>query len=434
MAGTNGSAPRPETMMSEVGVSGNTGYWGTAKTGEYVTKLDGAAGRIIWDRMRRSDHQVQAVLAAITLPILQAGYYVEPASKSAKDRKVALILEDAFLKGMTITWADTLRHALLMLPFGFSALEKVYEYRDGLVLPRKLDPRLPQSVSRWDFDTKAKRLRSMVQQDTDGRELPVPIEKLLVFTTDKEGDNWEGRSILRPAYKAWYIKDDLEKTNALGHARWGVGVPRAKAPQTVERGSPEWEAAKQALEDIHANEKAYFMQPFGWDFDILGGQGKGQGTDVLSSIKYYDECIAKAMLAMHINLGTSQTGSKALGQSFMDAFLMATQAWADYIAEVIDRFCLRQIVDYNWKVKKYPTFKARRILGLDFQTIGFLVQSGVIEHDDELENSLRSILRLPEKAEPEPEEPPPEAPVPPMPPEEPMMPSEGETAEEQEAE
>jgi len=131
----------------EIGVAGNTGHWGYANTGEYLRKLDGAAGRVIYDRMRRNDHQVKAVLGAITLPIRQADYYMEPGSEEKGDVEIAKILEKALLEEMTITWDDTVRHALLMLPFGFSALEKVYEYRDGLILPRKLDPRLPQSVT-----------------------------------------------------------------------------------------------------------------------------------------------------------------------------------------------------------------------------------------------------------------------------------------------
>jgi phage gp29-like protein len=387
----------------EVGITGNVSGWGGRAnfiSGEHLRTLEGPAGRLIYDKMRRSDHQVQAVLRAITLPIRQADYYMKPASEDEQDKKIAETLQRALLKEMTTTWDDTMRHALLMLPFGFSPLEKVYEYRDGLILPRKLDPRLPQSVARWKYDEKKRRITDMVQWDPRGKEIPIPIEKLLVFTTDKEGDHWEGISILRAAYKAWFIKDDLEKTNAIMHARWGAGLPEFKAPQGVEKGSEEWEAAKEALEDIHANEKAYIETPYGWEFKLHGGE-EGEGTKVLDSIRYYDEAIAKAMLAMHINLGTSATGSRALGQSFISAFLMATQAWADYIAEVINRFCVKELVDLNWKVKRYPHFLCKRIHGLDLQAIGYLAQAGVITNTRDLENDLREVLRLPEIADAE---------------------------------
>lgn len=392
---------RRRVDTGEIGVSGNTGYFGYSKTGEYLTKLDGAAGRLIYDKMRRSDQQVSAVLRAITLPIRGADYFVEPGSQENGDVAIAKRIEDALLREMTITWDDTIRHALLMLPFGFSPLEKVWEYRDGLVLPRKLDPRLPISVQRWDFDKAKKRLKYMVQRDTDGQEIPIPIEKLLVFSTEKEGDNWEGSSILRSAYKAWYIKDTLEKINSIMHERFGAGIPRATTPRNVTKGTPEWNAVRETLEDIHAGEKSFVIQPEGYVFDVIGGE-KGKGTDVLGSIKYYDEAIAKAMLAMHINLGTAKSGSYALGQSFLDAFLMATQAWADYIAEVINRFLVREIVDYNWKVSAYPTFKCKRIQSLAFEAIGYLVQSGALKWTQALENDLRGMLRMPKLQEQEP--------------------------------
>lgn len=380
----------------ETGVAGNTGYWGYSDTGEYLTKLDGSAGRVIFDKMRRNDHQVKAVLGAITLPIRQADYYMEPGSEDEKDVKIAKTLEDALLKNMTITWDDTVRHALLMLPFGFSALEKVYEYRNGLILPRKLDPRLPQSISHWKYDQNKHRLTHMVQQDTIGEEIEIPIEKLLVFTTEKEGDNWEGISILRSAYKAWYIKDTLEKINSIMHDRWGAGIPEMTVPKTVQRGTEQWNQAQKLLEDVHANEKGYILKNVEWDFKVVGGE-KGKGTDVLGSIKYYDEAIATAMLAMFISLGTSKTGNRALGQTFFDAFLMAIQAWADYIAEVINRFCIRELVDLNWTVENYPTFRVKRVQSLALQAIGYLVQTGALKWSQVLENDLRKMLRMPEK-------------------------------------
>jgi phage gp29-like protein len=414
-----------------VGRAGNTGYWGWSNTGEYLSKLDGAAGRTIYEKMRRSDHQVQAVLKAIVLPILSADYYVEPASDKPKDRKIAATLQDALLKGMSMTWDDTLRHALLMLPFGFSPLEKVYEYRDGLVLPRKLDPRLPTSVVQWTFDKAANRLTHMIQQDSDGARYSIPIEKLLVFTNEKEGDNWEGISLLRPAYKAWYIKEQLEKIDAIKHERWGVGIPEYQVPKTAERDSEEWSAAETTLQNIHANEQAYAMTPEGWKLNVIGA-GPGSSPDTLASIRHYDEAIAKTMLAMHINLGSSTVGAKNLGESFLSAFLMANQAKADYIAEVIDRFCVRELVEMNWGVRDYPHFKCRRIASLSLQAIGYLVQAGVITRDLELENSMREVLRLPARKEEAPKPAP--APVPPKPPApaEPQEPAEDEPAEEPE--
>lgn len=43
----------------------------------------------------------------------------------------------------------------------------------------------------------------------------IPREKLVIFSFRKEGDNYEGRSVLRSCYKSWYLKDSLYKFEAV---------------------------------------------------------------------------------------------------------------------------------------------------------------------------------------------------------------------------
>jgi hypothetical protein len=395
------SVPPTSGAKAVVGVSGNaptvSGYM---DTGEYLRKLDGIAGRTIFDEMRRSDPQVKAVSNAIALPIRQNPYTIEPASEDARDVEIANTIERGLMEEMSITWDDTVRHALLMFPFGFSVLEKVWELRDGLVMPKKLDPRLPQSIVRWELGADGG-LVNIVQRDNSGKEYFLPIEKCLVFTNEKEGDNWEGQSVLRAAYKAWFVKNNLEKINAIKHDRHGVGIPKAKVPAGIDRASEEWRQTEESLRRLYANEEAYVMEPEGYEVSLLGGGGSEGGTDALPSIKYYDEMIAKAVLAMFINLGTSETGSRALGGSFIDVFLMSLQASADYVAQVLTRYLVREWVDYNWTVDAYPIVKAAKIRTLDPTVLKTLVDAKIIKPDAVLEAAVRSQLHLPDAVEAE---------------------------------
>jgi len=352
--------------------------------------------------MRRSDSQVISTLRAMTLPIRQAQYSVEPGSDDSKDVEIAEIIEDNLLRGMTITWDDVIRHALLMLPMGFSPLEKIWEIRDNMLYLRKLDPRLPTSVEGWEYDEKKKRTTAMVQRDSSWTKFTVPMEKLLIFTSDKEGDNWEGTSVLRGAYKGWYIKSALEKINAIKHERYGIGVPVGHMPPNIVEGTKEWDDMRAVLEDLYANEKSYIVLPDGYTVDLLGMSKDSKGTDIIPDLKYNDEAIAKAALAMFINLGTTETGSRALGGSFIDLFLLSLQAYAEYIVEVMNRFLIRDWVNANWGVvDKYPMLRVAQIKDLDPVVIAELVKAGVIGADDEVENAVRGSVRLPEKKEEE---------------------------------
>ena len=401
----HGKAP-PVKRGPVAGVSGNAPKYGQMDTGEYLTKLDGSAGRSVFDEMRRSDSQVISTLRAMTLPIRQAQYSVEPGSDDSKDVEIAEIIEDNLLRGMTITWDDVIRHALLMLPMGFSPMEKIWEIRDNMLYLRKLDPRLPTSVEGWEYDEKKKRTTAMVQRDSSWHKFTVPMEKLLIFTSDKEGDNWEGTSVLRGAYKGWYIKSALEKINAIKHERYGIGVPVGHLPPNIVEGSKEWDDLKDALEDLYANERSYLMLPDGYDVTLLGMSKESQGTDVLPDLKYYDEAIAKSMLAMFINLGTTATGSRALGGSFIDVFMLSLQSYADYIVEVFNRFLIWEYVASNWgEVENMPLLRVAQIKELDPVVVAELVKANVIEADFDIENAVRGSIHLPEKQEEEEEDP-----------------------------
>lgn len=392
---------RPRPPFGQIGVAGNTGFWGYPDTAEHVKLLDGAAGRPVWEQMRRSDSQVAAALNAITMPIRQADHYVESASDAPEDVEIARFVQDNLLEGMTLTWDDTVRHALLHLPFGFSILEQVWQQDEatGLASVRKLDPRLPTSIVRWEMDEEAHRLRYVIQRDKRGAEYSLPIEKLLVFTHEREGDNWEGKSILRPAYRDYYVKDNMIRVNAIHLDRFGAGTPKASVPRNVTRGTDDWKEVENALQEFHANEKGYLIEPDGYTFDVMGAEGKG--VDVLPTIKYHDQAILKAVLAQFIDLGGAETGSRALGQSFIGFFFTSMQAIADYMLGVINRFCIRRLVDWNWPAtgdrRAYPRMRVRRMAGPLYELLGYLMQAGVITPDPELENAVREGLRLPRK-------------------------------------
>lgn len=395
-------ANKKVTMPKAVGVSGNgpSSWGGDFINGEYLKKLAGASGRVVFDEMRRSDPQIKTILSAITLPLRNATYYVEPASDTPADRAIAEETEDDFLRNMTITWDDTIRHILLKMPFGFSILEKVWEYRDDKIRPRKLDPRLPQSITGWKWDYGKRRLIGPIQSDEDGKEIILPIEQMLVFSTEKEGDNWEGISLLRPLYKPWYIKNNLEKINAIKHDRHGVGIPKVTLPPGVSDGDERYNQAVEMLEDLQAQEQSYIIEPDGWVVSVLGAGGVAAGTDVVPSIKYYDEAMARAALTMFVMLGQTNTGSRSLGDSFTDIFLLSLQTEAKYITEVLNRFAIRQYVDYNWNVNgEYPILKVRQINKLDTVTLAALQSSGLITYDTVLENAIREELNLPSKIE-----------------------------------
>ena len=386
-----------KSFPKAVGVSGNRGLYGDADTGEYLAKLDGYNSRSIFDKMRRNDPQIKSTLLGITLPIRQADYYIDPIIPENDEIAEKL---DIMRNKMSMTWDDTIRHILLEFVFGFMVMEKVYRYDEieGLVVPEKLAPRMPITIDEWKYDESKDQLLGPVQANELGKETILPIKRILVFTTDREGDNWEGISLLRAMFGPWYIKQRLLKIDAIKHDRHGTGIPVMKVPDGIKEGSDEWDNAEETVTKIHSCEKGGLVLPFGYEFDIKTVENNG-GTDVIPSLQYSDYQISRAGFQMFTNLGQEKTGSYSLGKSFIEIFLQSTQTYADYICEVMNRFWIKEIVDYNWKVKEYPQLKARRIKKLDGTTLSLLMKSGLISKDFDLENVIRREYDLPEKDE-----------------------------------
>jgi len=392
---------RPST--DELGASGTTVFGGDLSEEEYNTDLRGSAGRTIYDKMRRSDARVKFALAVCELPIRAASWSIEPASEDKRDVEIAEALEANIFGGMTITWDSFLHHVMLMNPFGFSAFEKVWEIVDGKVRYRKLAPRLPKTLSEWELDETGglRGVKQLAWRGNTFKHISIPVEKLLVFTNEKEGSNFEGVSILRSAYKHWYYKDNLYRIDGIAAERHAVGVPKFKTPANATPAAcSNIDAMGQRL---YAQEQQYVRLGEGYDMTIEGLTG--QIRDISPSITHHDKKIAEAVLADFVDLGGSDSGSWALSKDKSSFFLMALKATATNICDTFNAYAIKPWVDYNYaNVTEYPKLKAGNLETREMsnfaQAVTNLLNSGGITGGHEIDEALRDMLNLPQKPEP----------------------------------
>ncbi len=391
----------------EKGYTGTQFFSGLISDEEYLQTLRWQDGVDVFDKMRRSDGQVKGVLQAIMLPIRQAQWTIASADESEQSTKDAYDLEDNIIKGKNclMNWDDMLRQILTYLVFGFSIFEKVYHIVDGKVYLKKLAPRLQKTLWRWHVDEygELKGIQQYVLRPTGKTEyIDIPAEKLIVFTNELEGSNYEGVSLLRSAYKHWYIKDELYKVDALAHDRFSTGVPWAKEP--IGANPQDKERAETVLSNLHSREKSYMIVPNGWDIGIF--EKAGTNDSLIKSIQHHNEEIAKNVLAQFINLGTTESGSRALGGSFIELFMMSINAVAGYVADQLNNTVIKELCDYNYTIKdgKYPRLQCGRIM-LDvnsfLSSIKLSREAGAFNPDIDTENHVRKLLGLSEITEDE---------------------------------
>lgn len=380
----------------------------------------------VYDQMRRQDAQIKGVLRALTLPLLRAPWHIDPAGakpdvaqRIADDLGLPLLgqkqmppirLKDRF------SWTEHLQLALLSLPDGHMAFEQVYAIGDdGLARLAKLSPRMPRTIHRIlvDPDGSLTGIEQLGLGIAGSPSLiPIPADRLVWYSNEREGGNWQGQSILRSVYKNWLLKDRLLRVQAMTIERNGMGIPVVEASQGA---TPQQvNEANQAAEMSRAGEYSGVTLPYGFKLTYQGVNGTL--PDAQPAIAYHDSQIAKNVLAQFLELGSSAHGSRALGSAFIDFFALALEAVAAQIASVVNEHVIEDLVDINWG----PDEPAPRLIpaaataGVDLspESLALLVQYGAVEADDDLEAYIRERYKLPARNPAQAEHPLPSAPQP----------------------
>ena len=378
---------------------------------EASPELAWPANIAVYARMLRQDAQVAAIYRAVTLPIRRAAWRLDP--NGAPPEVVALVAEDLGLavvgedrpptrprsKGR-FSFDEHLRMALLSLVYGHMGFEQVYRIEAGRARLAKLGVRMPQTIAKINVADDGG-LESVEQYSSGKPGTPltavIGIDRLVWYATDREGANWAGQSILRSAYKHWLLKDRLLRVQAMTIERNGMGVPTVEAPQGA---SPAQMAELNSLaQSYRAGESSGGAMPFGSRLRLVGVEGSL--PDALPVIRYHDGAIGKEMLAQFLELGTTRTGSRALGSAFIDFFILALESLATGISSTLNEHVVEDLVDLNWgestPAPRIVTSALDATNDIPPESLVTLIDSGAITPDDDLEVFLRQRYSLPRR-------------------------------------
>lgn len=390
--------------LIEIGDSGTRILSGIIRE-EYNSKLIERSGIDVFDEMRKSDGTVRAAILACTLPIRAANWYIDPASDAQADKDVADFVTAALFEYQSLTWDDILRHALLSLPLGVMVFEKVFTTTvvNGAtrIIWDKLAPRMPRSIYKWAIGDGSQ--PGITQIRSDGHTVEIPMEKLLVVANEMEGMNWWGTSILRSAYKHWYIKNSLYKIDAIAAERQGLGIPYVKLPENYTESDRS--KAETILKNVRANSQAFIIEP--QDYEIGFKDMKASTTrDFSPSIAHHNREILLAVLAQFLELGggmAGSSGSRAVSQDHSQLFVQSLDSYAKNIASSINKGAIRELVDLNFNVTDYPELCFSGISETDVTGISSayqtLVSAGGLTPGMVDEPFFRELLTLPEREE-----------------------------------
>lgn len=418
-------APLP---TDEVGSTGLLQFSGRIHE-EFLTQLEGDRGRKVFREMADNDPVVGSVLFAIDMLMRGVEWRIDPADESVHAFDVAEFVESC-MTDMSSSWSETLSSILSFLPFGWSFTELVYkvrgglntknprrrsEFDDGKIGWRKIAIRPQDSLFRWEFDEDGGTQGMWQQAPPYWKPTFIPIEKSLLFRTQSFKNNPEGRSVLRTAYRPWFMKKRIEEIEAVGAERDLAGLPIAWVPPTMlmDTASSTETAAlnviKGIVSSIKRDEQEGLVFPLAYDergnkrYDLtLLSTGGRRQFDTDGIINRYDQRIAMTVLADFILLGHENVGSFALSSSKVDLFSVALGAWLDEIATVFNRYALPRLMELNnIDMELQPTLSHADVKRVDIGELGNYITalSGAgmpLFPDTALEDHLRTAANLPE--------------------------------------
>lgn len=299
------------------------------------------------------DAQVVALKHAIGLPVQRYRISVDPNGMDAAMSQLLADDLDLPLGDQEVSSGrrlDRFSHrlhfarAISALDFGHAVFEQVgYIDADGWWRLEDLAPRPAWTIDAWYVD-RAGRLEAVEQQHTYPV-LRLEAERLVVYTWQGEPGDPRGESMLRPLYKSWVAKDRGIRIDMVTHERNGMGVP---VGWLAEDASP---ADRDALEALlaawAAGEESNLVLPHGSDVRLVGVSGRT--SDVVTSLRFHNEEMARALLAMVLQLAqtSSGSGSRGLGGTFEELLRMyhdtVVQWYCDTLTRLAEQWVTRNL-------------------------------------------------------------------------------------------
>jgi hypothetical protein len=169
------------------------------------------------------------------------------------------------------------------------------------------------------------------------------------------------------------------------------------------------ERAKQIGESIRQHERGFAHFPSNgagasgrpdteWYLELLNGAATL--ADPVPLLRWFTEQESEAGLAMFSRLGSTDTGSRAVGEVQIDPFFLGVQAIAKTVARERERQVIRRMVEVNFGVESAERYtpkltvtriQARSVLAIA-QALSYLSNAGFTFTDVGVQDDVRELL------------------------------------------
>ncbi len=344
----------------EQGTTGLQAFSGII-TEEFLREMRGKEAYKRFDEMKRNSPIVGAMLYYHEMAVRRVSWnFVNRADKKSDDERIDFL--NYARDNMSQSWTDAVSEWMSFLWAGFALSYPVYKRDErNQVIWDVFSPRKQNTVYRWllnypgaEFYNEKKHngaILGFVQQAPPTYSMTTIMSSdLLHFRARPEINNPEGISLLRNAWIPYYYTKNLQSVEAIGYERDLNGLPVVGMPQGATTDETDQNSdvnkAAEMVRNVRNDEQGGIVKPFGWEFELLSGSGKGF-ADIGKTIERYESRTFMAMLSQFIMLGQGDTGSYSLSQDQTDIAEMIVNTTADIIAETFTKQEIPRILKLN---------------------------------------------------------------------------------------
>jgi phage gp29-like protein len=357
-----------------------------------IDKVLAAKGPSLYAREMMADDAVKSSVAIKKLGVATGGWEVLPAVGEQEDGyseavEIADFVRYALteMRGSMKRVLKNIAHAIVP---GYSVQEinwKIYDSGPyaGMVGIDTIKPK-PAHTFTFDMDKQGNILH-LLQSIGSERDIPIPLEKVLLYTYDPDGHGLpQGLSDLRAAYRHYFRKDCMMRWSVVAAEKYAAPTPWGKYAPGLN---------KTQQNDL-LNSLTKFMTetaiitPNSVEVELLQANGSVMAP-YDASIEVSNKGIARAVFGQVLATGEGTDGSGSYAQAqvhrgILDMFL--TDLRDEIAEEVLFEQLVKRLVDYNYVTEHYPIIQLppadNRDLGVLGEIINKLLAGGVIHPEE----------------------------------------------------
>lgn len=349
----------------------------------------------IYDDMLKDD-QVSVLSKIKKDLILGATWSIEPSTEDQNEYCEALtsVLRHDIENE---TFEESLEQILTASDYGFSLTEKVFKkLNDGFITLKSLKTRHPATFNI--YTDRYGNVEKLIQLASVGGELVIDPAIMIHYINNPKFQNPYGQSDLRPAYAAYFIKQNILRYYAIFLEKAASPIPIAKYDQNIPSG--QIDKLFNIIQRFQV--KTAIVVPKAVDIDFIHA---GQNGDFYKmAIDLFNMFIGRALFVPDLaGFQGSETsgGSYSLGENQIGIFLKHIARRKEKLQSIVNQHIIRPICIANYGVMdQYPYFRLsdpKEETTSDFAKIWIEAQRSKIyvPSEDEV-NHFRSLIKFPE--------------------------------------